>query len=74
MRADRKAAREFVKSIKTRADLEAYFSMLNLTEDERTIAMMLFGNGWTRARIAMEVGFSEAYVKKKIARIYDRMV
>lgn len=74
MRPDRKAARDFVRSMKTRADLEQYFSMLNLTEDERKIAMMLFGDGYTRTRIAREIGFSEAYVKKKIARIYSRMV
>lgn len=73
MKADRKAAREFAKGIKTREDLENYVNMLNLREDERKIAMMLFGDGWTRAKIALETGYSESQVKRKVARIYDRM-
>lgn len=73
MRADRRAARNFVKSIKTRADLEDYLNMLNLTDEEREIALMMFGKGWTRARIALEMGYSEFQVKRKISRIYDRM-
>lgn len=74
MRTDRKEARDFVKSIKTRTELEAYLNMLNLTDEEREIARMMFGNGWTRTRIALETGYSEHQVKRKICRIYDRMV
>lgn len=74
MRPDRKAAREFVKGIKTRADLDAYLDMLNLTDEERDIARMLFAYGWTRTKIAMEMGYSEHQIKRKINRIYDRMV
>lgn len=73
MRPDRKAARDRVKSIQTRADLDAYLELLNLTDDERNIARMMFGNGWTRAKIAMETGYSEHQVKRKMQRIYDRM-
>lgn len=74
MRADRKQARDFVKSIKTKAELDAYLNMLNLTDDEREIARMLFGRGWSRTRIAMEIGYSEHQIKRKINRIYDRMI
>ncbi len=73
MRADRKAAREFVKGIKTREDLEKYLDMLNLTDEEREIAFMLFSKGWTRAKIALETGYSEGQIKRKICKIYDRM-
>lgn len=74
MKPNRKAARELANSIKTRDDLKAYIDMLNLREEEREIAMMIFGNGWSRAKIAMETGYSEHQVKRKVARIYDKMV
>lgn len=74
MRDDRKQAREFAKSMKTTAELDAYLNMLNLTDDEREIARMIFAKGWTRTRIAMETGYSESQVKRKICRIYDRMI
>lgn len=74
MKPDRKAARDFVKGIKTRSDLEKYLDMLNLTDEEREIALLLFGKGYSRTRIAMETGYSQDQVKRKIARIYDRMV
>lgn len=74
MKPDRKAARERVKNIKTRADLEEYLDLLNLTDEEREIALLLFGKGYSRTRIAMETGYSHDQVKRKIARIYDRMV
>lgn len=73
MRANRKAAREFAMNIKTRADLEAYLDMLNLRDDEREIALMLFSKGWSRAKIAMETGYSQHQLNRKIARIYDKM-
>lgn len=74
MRADRKAAREFVKSIKTRRELEEYLNMLNLSTEERTIAMMIFAEGWSRRKIAFETGYSEDQIKRKIVKIYSKMV
>lgn len=74
MRADRKRARDYVKSIKTRAELESYLDMLNLTDEERDIAFLMFGKGYSRTRIALETGYSESHVKRKMSRIYDRMV
>lgn len=74
MRPDRKAAREFANSIKTRDDLRRYLDMLNLRDEERDIAWMIFAHGWSRAKIAMETGYSEHQVKRKVARIYDKLV
>lgn len=73
MRANRKAAREFAMNIKTRADLEAYLDMLNLRDDEREIAILIFGKGWSRDKIAIETGYSKNQLNRKIARIYDKM-
>ncbi len=74
MRPDRKAAREAVGKIKTREDLRNYLDLLNLTDEEREIAWMIFAHGWSRAKIAMEIGYSEHQVKRKVARIYDKLV
>lgn len=74
MNPQKKQARDFVKSIKTKAELDAYLNMLNLTDDEREIARLLFGRGWSRTQIAMELGYSEHQIKQKINRIYDRMI
>ena len=74
MRADRKHARDYVKSIKTKAELDSYLNMLNLTDEEREIARLMFGRGWSRTQIAMELGYSETQIKRKIVRIYDRMI
>lgn len=48
--------------------------MLNLTDDEKEIARLAFGRGWSRTRIAMELGYSEHQIKRKMYRIYDRMI
>lgn len=74
MNPQKKAARDFVKSIKTRAELDSYINMLNLTDEEKEIARLMFGNGWSRTRIALELGYSEHQIKRKINRIYDRMI
>lgn len=74
MRPDRKAAREAVGKIKTREDLRNYLDLLNLTDEEREIAWMIFANGWSRAKIAMEIGYPEHQVKRKVAKIYDKLI
>lgn len=70
----RKAARDFVSGIRTREELRQYLDMLNLREEEKDIAWMIFANGWSRAKIAMETGYSEHQVKRKVARIYDKLL
>lgn len=74
MKPNRKAARDKVAGIKTSAELEEYLAMLNLTDDERNIARMIFSHGWSRAKIAVETGYSDDQLKRKIQRIYDKMV
>lgn len=74
MNPDRKAARERCMNIKTRRDLEDYIESLNLPDDEKRIAYMMFGDCWTRTKIAIETGYSKRQLARKIAHIYDRMV
>lgn len=74
MKPNRKAAREYVQGIKTRDELRKYLDMLNLRDEEKQIAWMIFANGWSRAKIAMVTGYSEHQVKRKVARIYDKLV
>lgn len=74
MRAERKAARDRCMAIKTKADFEAYMDTLNLSDEDRHIAYLMFCECWTRTKIALEMGYSEKQLKRRIARIYDRMV
>lgn len=74
MKSERKQARERLQNLKTRADLEAYLNDLNLTDEEREIAMLVFGRGWSLTRIQVELGYSKGQLKRRMARIYDRMV
>lgn len=74
MRANRKQARDFVKSIKTRTELDAYLNMLNLTDEEKHIARLIFCKGFSVVQVSIETGYSEHQVRRKINRIYDRMI
>lgn len=73
MKPDRKAAREYVKSLKTKDDLRSYLDMLTLSDEEKEIAFMIFAHGWSRTQIAMEFGYSIPQVKRKISKIYSKM-
>lgn len=73
MKPDRKAAREYVKSLKTKDDLRNYLDMLTLSDEEKEIAFMIFAHGWSRTQIAMELGYSIPQVKRKISKIYSKM-
>lgn len=61
-------------AIKTKAGFEAYMGTLNLSEEDKHIAYLMFCECWTRTKIALEMGCSENQLKRRIARIYDRMV
>lgn len=74
MNPDRKQARDFVKSIKTKTELDSYLNMLNLTDDEREIARLIFSKGYSVVQVVMATGYSEHQVRRKINRIYDRMI
>lgn len=73
MRASRRAAREKIKSVKTRAELDEWLEMLNLTDEERDIARMVYGRGYTLTQVSMETGYSVRQVSRKLAKIQDRM-
>lgn len=73
MLPNRKAAREKVMAIKTRAELDEYLDTLNLREEYKTIARYIFADGFSRAKIARLTGYSERHLRRIIARIYDRM-
>ena len=74
MKSERKQAREMLLSLKTRADLEGYLNSLNITDEEREIAMLVFGRGWSLTRIQLELGYTKSQLKRRMARIYDKMV
>lgn len=59
-------------AVKTVEELKACIDALNLTDEEREIAMMVYSKGWTRQKIAMETGYSVRQVARKIAKINDK--
>lgn len=73
MKQSRKLARERLNSIRTVSELRAFLAEMRLTDEEREIGFMIFAYGWSYARIAAEVNLSERQVKRKVARIYDRL-
>ncbi len=74
MSPERKQAREKLLSIKTRADLETYLDSLNLTDEEREISILIFGRGWTHTQIEMKLGYTKNQIRKRLAKVYDRML
>lgn len=73
MRASRSAAREKIKSVRTRAELDEVLEMLNLTDSEREIARMVYGKGYTLTQVSMETGYSVRQVSRKLAKVQDRI-
>lgn len=73
MRASRRRARDLAKSVRTRADLEAWLDALNLSDDERTVARMVYERGFTRQQIAFETGYSLRQVNRLLAKVHDKM-
>lgn len=74
MSPERKAAKERLMSIKSRADLEEYLGSLNITDEEREIALKVFGNGWSLTRIQIELGYTQRQLRKRLSKIYDKMI
>lgn len=73
MLASRRRARDLAKSVRTRADLEAWLDALNLSDDERTVARMVYERGFTRQQIAFETGYSLRQVNRLLAKVHDKM-
>lgn len=74
MRANRKAARDLLNSLRTLPELEQYLQMLRLTDDERDVARMIYAKGYSRQQIAMKTGYSKRQVDRMVARIHDRLI
>lgn len=70
----RKEAKERLLNMKTRSDLEDYLDSLNLTDDEREVAILVFGRGWSLTRIRVEMGYTERQLRRKLSKVYDRMI
>lgn len=73
MLTSRKEARARVKAIKTFDELKRHVDSLNLTDEEKEIALMVYAKGWTRQKIAMETGYSVRQIARKIAKINDKI-
>lgn len=73
MRENRSKARAKLKAVKTRAELDEWIDMLNLTDDERGIARMVYGDGCSIAQVCFKTGYSRRQVCRKLAKIQDRI-
>lgn len=73
MQKNRREARERLKAIKTVAELREYIDSLNLSDEERDIAMMFYHRGWTCNKISLETGYSLRQVTRKLAKIADKL-
>lgn len=73
MRENRSKARAKLKAVKTRAELDEWIDMLNLTDDERGIARMVYGDGYSIAQVCFKTGYSRRQVCRKLAKIQDRI-
>lgn len=62
MRASRRKAREKIKNVKTRAELDEWLEMLNLTEEERDIARLVYAKGHSMAQVCFATGYPRSQV------------
>lgn len=74
MKHTRKEARERLKSMNTVSELNELLDDLMLTEEDKEIARYVFVNGYSQQQIAMKCGYSVKTVKKKLAKVYDRLL
>lgn len=74
MSPERKAARDKLLAMNSRADLEDYLESLNLSDEERTVALLVFGRGFSLTQTALELGYSPKQMRKRMSKIYDRML
>lgn len=74
MSPERKAAKERLMGMKTRADLESYLDSLNLSDEEREIAFLVFGRGLSLTQIQVQYNYSTRQLRRKLSKVYDRMI
>lgn len=73
MLESRRRARTKAQGIKTRADLEEWLSLLNLTDEQREVARMVYLKGMSRQQIAFATGYSLRQVNRLLAKVHDKM-
>lgn len=73
MNPKRKAARDRLYSIKTKAELVELIESLNITDEERDIAMMVLSRGWSYTKVSMETGYSTRHIARKMEKVYSRL-
>lgn len=74
MNPKRKAAMDRLMSVKTKAELSRILSEMNITDEEREMALMVLSNGWSYTKVSMETGFSVRHVTRKMERIYSKLI
>ena len=56
-----------------RSEMDDIIERSNILPDEREIIVLRFSRGWSIVKIACHMNMSEATVKRKIERAYDKM-
>lgn len=73
MRENRRAARKRLREMSTVQELRNHIESLNISEQEKEIALMFYEKGWTCSKIALETDYSLRQVTRKLAKIADKM-
>lgn len=73
MNPKRKAARDRLFAIKTKAELVELIESLNITDEEREIAVMVLSRGWSYTKISFETGYSVRHIARKMEKVYSKL-
>lgn len=73
MNPKRKAARDKLMAIKTKAELVELIESLNITDEERDIAVMVLSRGWSYTKISLETGYSVRHIARKMEKVYSKL-
>lgn len=74
MSPQRKAARDKLLGMKTRSDLDDCLQSLNLTAEEREIAVMVFADGLSLTQVQMAKDLSRRQLQRRLAKVYDKLI
>lgn len=73
MNPKRKKARDRLLSISTKSELVELIESLNITDEERDIAIMVLSRGWSYTRISLETGYSVRHIARKMEKVYTKL-
>lgn len=73
MNPKRKAARDRLLAVKTKAELVAILEEINITDEEREMAIMVLSRGWSYTKIALELNCSKRHVARKMEHVYTKL-